>query len=208
MLGFLTILSLPPACSPVGGVVSFTGVRPRGKPVKVAFLAEFRRRTRRDHCPANYRRRAGDFRPGEFLAAAAARLPRCRSRHSLLLKDFGPAAASFSGVSARDALSGRGEADSPIGSGFCAGDNGLRQFNPRGGYHKAAVDQDGEAVDKPKWEKVGSVIRRGVPPRIVQRFHLWLQGGEPPNPREVEWWGRDCAIMASKLEMSMMTKSG
>jgi cell division protein FtsW (lipid II flippase) len=58
------------------------------------------------------------------------------------------------------------------------------------GIYKASVDQDGEAVDKPKWEKVGSVIRRGIPPRIQQRFHLWLQGGEPPNPREVEWWGK------------------
>ena len=58
------------------------------------------------------------------------------------------------------------------------------------GIYKAAVDQDVEAVDKSKWEKVGSVIRRGVPPRIQQRFHLWLQGGAPPDPREVEWWGK------------------
>jgi cell division protein FtsW (lipid II flippase) len=39
-------------------------------------------------------------------------------------------------------------------------------------------------------ERVKGLVSKGVPRRIHQRFHLWLNAGTPPDP-EAHWWQRD-----------------
>ncbi|MFM8395119.1 MAG: hypothetical protein ACKOB4_14460, partial [Acidobacteriota bacterium] len=47
----------------------------------------------------------------------------------------------------------------------------------------------GEGVDREALlNRMGDVVSRGVPIRIHQRFHLWLQGGNPPESDKTWWW--------------------
>jgi cell division protein FtsW (lipid II flippase) len=52
---------------------------------------------------------------------------------------------------------------------------------PAGGM--VAGEVDGQALVK----RMRNVVSQGIPLRIHQRFHLWLNGGDPPNP-ETQWW--------------------
>lgn len=40
-------------------------------------------------------------------------------------------------------------------------------------------------------ERVKNVVSLGVPRRIHQRFHLWLNAETPPNPEEDWWWEKE-----------------
>lgn len=42
-------------------------------------------------------------------------------------------------------------------------------------------------------ERLKDLAGQGIPPRIHQRFYLWLNGGLPPDPDENWWWAKDAA---------------
>lgn len=42
-------------------------------------------------------------------------------------------------------------------------------------------------------ERVKDLPSRGVPRRVHQRFYLWLNAGQAPDPETTWWWSRDAA---------------
>jgi cell division protein FtsW (lipid II flippase) len=63
----------------------------------------------------------------------------------------------------------------------------------RGSYRILTAPEEvggpiGEAGRATLTQRVGDALSRGVPARIHQRFHLWLGGGMPPDPRDSWWW--------------------
>lgn len=69
----------------------------------------------------------------------------------------------------------------------------------RGGYRMLTAPKSGDTVVT-MVERVREVLSRGVPPRIHQRFHLWLGGGRPPDPREDWWWAEQKVRYGAETE--------
>ena len=55
---------------------------------------------------------------------------------------------------------------------------------------------DGEQVGAV--ERVKNVVSLGVPKRIHQRFHLWLNADIPPDPENDWWWQKEADRLAEK----------
>jgi cell division protein FtsW (lipid II flippase) len=58
------------------------------------------------------------------------------------------------------------------------------------GAYNTVVDVFTDQAHVGAIERVKGLISKGVPRRIHQRFHLWLNAGTPPDPEE-QWWQRD-----------------
>jgi cell division protein FtsW (lipid II flippase) len=59
------------------------------------------------------------------------------------------------------------------------------------GTYNTVVDVFTDSATVPAAERVKSLVSRGIPRRIHQRFYLWLNAGTPPEPEEHWWWQRE-----------------
>lgn len=59
------------------------------------------------------------------------------------------------------------------------------------GIYNTVVDVFGDNDSVTAIERVKGVLSRGLSPRIHQRFYLWRNGGQPPDPAENWWWARE-----------------
>jgi cell division protein FtsW (lipid II flippase) len=59
------------------------------------------------------------------------------------------------------------------------------------GIYNTVVDIFTDQAQVGAVERVKNVVSRGVPRRIHQRFHLWLNADTPPDPEEDWWWEKE-----------------
>jgi cell division protein FtsW (lipid II flippase) len=59
------------------------------------------------------------------------------------------------------------------------------------GTYNTVADIFTDNATVPATERVKSLVSRGIPRRIHQRFYLWLNAGTPPDPDEHWWWQRE-----------------
>ena len=190
MLGFLTILSfIPLAVLSEGG--KFYGSTTPWEPVKVAFLASFAG-ILADHYRKLSQTRWG-FPPWRFLLPLLmiAAMPVAAF---LLLKDFGQLLV-FLGVYVTLYLVAVRRIPQLTMALILV--SLIMVFGVLGlGIYSRATMVAGEA-DATKSDgrtpvsvvaKMGQVVSRGIPLRIHQRFHLWLNAEKPPNQDKDWWW--------------------
>ncbi len=51
-----------------------------------------------------------------------------------------------------------------------------------------AIEMEGGRGELRLTELIDEIVSRGIPRRIHQRFHLWRNGGLPPDPDRQLWW--------------------
>jgi len=61
------------------------------------------------------------------------------------------------------------------------------------GIYNTMADIFSEKEQVSAIERLKDLAGQGIPPRIHQRFYLWLHGGLPPDPDENWWWAKDAA---------------
>ncbi len=59
------------------------------------------------------------------------------------------------------------------------------------GIYNTVVDVFSNQAQVSAVERVKNIVSLGVPRRIHQRFHLWLNADTPPNPEEDWWWEKE-----------------
>ncbi len=59
------------------------------------------------------------------------------------------------------------------------------------GIYNTVVDIFSDQAQVSAVERVKNIVSLGVPRRIHQRFHLWLNADTPPNPEEDWWWEKE-----------------
>lgn len=59
------------------------------------------------------------------------------------------------------------------------------------GIYNTVVDIFTDQAQVGAVERVKNVVSLGVPRRIHQRFHLWLNADKPPDPEEDWWWEKE-----------------
>lgn len=66
------------------------------------------------------------------------------------------------------------------------------------GTYNTVKDIFTDSASVPATERLKSLVSRGVPRRIHQRFYLWLNAGTPPDPEEHWWWQREAETAEGK----------
>lgn len=69
------------------------------------------------------------------------------------------------------------------------------------GLYQMVTKPDDEVRAGKLMERAAEALSRGVPPRIHQRFYLWLSGEVPPDPREHWWWAEQKVRSTSDGEL-------